>query len=179
MMRRLGCLLFIATLSGGAAAAQDAIKGAIKDTAKDAAKPFDATPYPAGVQQVLHAAREACKAAGGGNVTFAPDTVRAVNLTGGTHNDYIVDLRDAACQDHEGTYCGTGGCEIDIVVTLPSGGTRTVFSLQVRDYDVEPGSGARSIRFTLHGGYCGGHGNPSCIKSHLITTRPFAFKMPQ
>jgi hypothetical protein len=166
-MRRLGSFVLLATIGCGAAAAQDT------------AKPFDPASYPAGVQQVLQAARETCKAAGGGSVTFAPDTVRAVNLTGGTHNDYIVDLRNAACQDREGAYCGTGGCEIDIVATLPNGGARTVFSLQVRDYEVQPGSGARSIRFTLLGGYCGGRGNPSCSKSHLITTRPFTFKMPQ
>ncbi len=41
------------------------------------------------------------------------------------------------------------------------------------------GSGARTIRFELHGSYCGGHGTRSCIKQHRITTRPFQFKMPE
>jgi hypothetical protein len=30
----------------------------------------------------------------------------------------------------------------------------------------------------LHGGYCGGHGSPSCIKEKGITATPFEFKMP-
>jgi hypothetical protein len=165
-MRWLGAVLVV-TMIGGSAAAEDA------------AKPFDPASYPAGVQAVLQAAGKTCKDAGGGGVTFAADAVRAVNLTGGDHSDYIVDLHNAVCQDRESAFCGTGGCEIDIVVALPGGRMRTVFSQQVRDYDVLSGDGARTIRFTLHGGYCGGHGNPSCTKSHLITTRPFAFKMPQ
>jgi hypothetical protein len=147
--------------------------------AQGGAKPFDPAAYPAGVRQVLQAARDACKTEGDGDVTFAPDTVRALDLTGGKHTDYIVDLHNAACQNRESVYCGSGGCEIDIVVMLPGGGMRTVLSQAVRDYEILPGSGARTIRFTLHGGYCGGHGSPSCIKTHLITVRPFEFKMPQ
>jgi hypothetical protein len=54
-----------------------------------------------------------------------------------------------------------------------------VFSGRVRRYEIMPGGGARTIRFELHGGYCGGHGNPSCIRMHLITARPFKFKMPE
>ena len=36
----------------------------------------------------------------------------------------------------------------------------------------------RTIGFELHGGYCGGHGTPSCNKQHKITAAPFDFKMP-
>jgi hypothetical protein len=95
------------------------------------------------------------------------------------HTDYIVDLRDAACRDREAVYCGTGGCDLYILVTYPSGGTRLVFGQHVREYEVLPGNGARTIRFALHGGYCGGHGNPSCVKTHRITGQPFKFVMPQ
>ena len=110
---------------------------------------------------------------------FAADTVRILDLTGAGRNDYIIDLRNAECPGRESTYCGTGGCELSIVATLPAGGTRLLFEQQVRDYEVVPGSGARTIRFTLHGGYCGGHGNPSCIKTHRITPQPFKFTMPK
>jgi hypothetical protein len=33
--------------------------------------------------------------------------------------------------------------------------------------------------FTLHGGYCVGHGNPSCLKTRRITSQPFKFTMPK
>ena len=81
--------------------------------------------------------------------------------------------------DREAVYCGTGGCDLYILVTYPSGGTRLVFGQHVREYEVLPGNGARTIRFGLHGGYCGGHGNPSCVKTHRITGQPFKFVMPQ
>ena len=142
-------------------------------------KAFDADAYPAGVQKVLRSARDECKAEGGGAVQFAADTVRTLELTGAGRNDYIIDLRNAGCPGREGAYCGTGACELSIVATLPVGGTRLVFEQQVRDYEVLSGSGARTIRFSLHGGCCGGHGNPSCIKSHRITSQPFKFTMPK
>ncbi len=59
-------------------------------------------------------------------------------------------------------------------MTLPSGRMLTVFSDDFRDYEILPGTGARTIRFELHGGYC----VPSCFKSHCITSRPFKFVMP-
>ena len=37
-----------------------------------------------------------------------------------------------------------------------------------------------SIRFQLHGGYCGEHGGGShCMMTHRITTKPFEYKMPE
>ena len=147
--------------------------------AKQDTKPFDPKIYPAGVQKVLQQARDECKAESGGEVQFATDTVRALDLTGAGHTDYIVDLRDAACRDREAVYCGTGGYDLYILVTRPTGGTRLVFGQHVREYEVLPGNGARTIRFVLHGGSCGGHGNLSCIKTHRITGQPFKFVMPQ
>ncbi len=112
-------------------------------------------------------------------MTCASDTVRKLDLTGNGRDDYIVDFRDTVCADREAAYCGTGGCIMDILVTLPNGRVRRVFDGHVRTYEILPGEGARTIRFALHGGYCGGHGNPSCIKEHRITAKPFVFEMPK
>jgi hypothetical protein len=49
----------------------------------------------------------------------------------------------------------------------------------VRGYEIKPGRGARTIRFQLHGTYCGGHGNPSCYKTRRITAKRFEFKEPK
>lgn len=165
-MRATFKLFLIAGVIGAGAAAR----------AEDAAT-FNADAYPAVVQRVLQSARVACKAVGGG-VTFAPDTVRALDLTGDGRDDYIVDFRNAQCQDRAGVYCGDGGCELDIDVTLAGGGTRTVFDQWVRSYEILPGKGARTIRFEMHGGYCGGHGSERCVKTHRVTAKPFGFAMP-
>lgn len=137
-----------------------------------------AAEYPREVKAARYAQDE-CKSQGGGKATLAPDTVRKVDLTGDGRDDYIVDFRDTQCEGRQAVYCGTGGCRMDILVTLPNGKIRTVFSDRLRNYDVLPGEGARTIRFELHGSFCGRSGNPSCVKEHTITAKPFAFKEPK
>jgi hypothetical protein len=106
--------------------------------------------------------------------------VRRIDLTGDGREDYIVDFRDTKCGDRETTYCGTGGCVMNILVTLPDG--KPVFDGHVRSYEIKPkptkrGAG-RTIRFDLHGNYCGGFGAQACVKEKAITATPFAFKQP-
>jgi hypothetical protein len=161
-------LAIVAALVAGSALAQQPAKP----------PPFDAGNYPPEVRKALHYANEECSAQGGGAVTFAPDAVRSLDLTGDGRDDYIVDFHDTVCAERAVAFCGTGGCVIDILLTLPNGRIRSVFSDYVRSYEILAGEGARTIRFELHGGYCGGHGNPSCIKEKRISAKPFAFKMP-
>ncbi len=100
--------------------------------AQEPAKPpaFDAGNYPPEVRKALRYADEECARQEGGAVTFAPDTLRKVDLTGDGRDDYIVDFRDTR--------------------------VRLVFDGHVRTYEIVRGDGARTIRFALHGGYCGG-----------------------
>ena len=76
MMMRI-ILLLIAVLAGGGAWAEDAVQPA----------PFDAGKYPLEVQKALRYANEECKSQGGGEVTFAPDTVTTLDLTGDGRDD--------------------------------------------------------------------------------------------
>ncbi len=149
----------------------------------DDPRPFNPGDYPPAVQKALQDAVEVCRNEDGGPVTFAPDTVRKIDLTGDGRDDYIVDLRDTRCGDRETTYCGTGGCTLTILVTLPDADLRPVFDGRVLDYKVlaKPmkRGAARTIRFALHGGYCGGFGAQACSREQAISAKPFAFKMPQ
>jgi hypothetical protein len=148
----------------------------------DDAKPFSLSDYPPGVQKALRYANEECDSQGGGTVAFAPDTVRRIDLTGDGRDDYIVDFSNTKCGDRETTYCGTGGCVLDILVTLPDGNVRPVFDGYVRSYTIVAPpmkrGAARSIRFDLHGSFCGGFGAQACVKEKAITATPFAFKQP-
>jgi hypothetical protein len=146
------------------------------------AKPFNPADYPPGVQKALRYANEECESQEGGAVTFATNTVRKLDLTGDGREDYIVDFQDTKCGDRETTYCGTGGCVMKILVTLPDGSVRAVFDGYVRSYKimappVKRGA-ARTIRFDLHGSFCGGFGPQACWKTKAITATPFAFKQP-
>ncbi|MFK4382784.1 hypothetical protein [Bradyrhizobium sp. USDA 223] len=146
----------------------------------DDAKPFNPADYPPGVQKAVRFANEECESQQGGEVTFAHDTVRRIDLTGDGREDYIVDFQDTRCGDRETTYCGTGGCVVKILVTLPDGSVREVFDGYVLRYKimappVKRGA-ARTIRFDLHGSFCGGFGPQACWKTKAITATPFAFK---
>lgn len=148
----------------------------------DDAKPFNPSDYPPGVQEALRHAVEECESQDGGAVTFAPDTVRRIDLTGDGRDDYVLDLQDAKCGDRETTYCGTGGCVLNILATLPDGNVRQVFDGYVLRYKImaapmKRGAG-RSVRFDLHGSFCGGFGPQTCVKQKTITATPFAFKQP-
>ncbi|MGB8245790.1 MAG: hypothetical protein WCF76_18130, partial [Pseudolabrys sp.] len=91
-----------------------------------------------------------------------------VDLTGDGRDDYIIDFHETECVGRAAFFCGTGGCGLLILVALRGGALRKVFDDRVREYEILSGRGASDIRFVLHGSYCGGHGNPSCEKTHRI-----------
>lgn len=150
----------------GAAAAQDAAKP----------RPFKATDYPIEVRKSLSHAVLVCRQEHNGKVTFGPDVVRKIDLNGDGRDDYLVSLDGTSCSTFESIFCGTGGCDLDIYVALPNGKFRYVFSNRVRGYEILPGKGARTIRFDMHGGYCGTYGAAECVKERRITGKPFAFR---
>jgi hypothetical protein len=169
MMIRIATLVFVAALLAGHAFAEDAAPRTA----------FNPDAYPPEVRKSLRYANEECARDGSGEVTFAPDTVQKRDLTGDGRDDYIVDFRDTECAGSQAVYCGTGGCTIEILVTLPDGKVRSVFNDRVRTIEISEGKGPRTVRFALHGSYCGGHGNPSCSKEHRITAKPLKFMEPK
>lgn len=171
MMGRVAALLTLAVLAltAGAAAAQDVAK----------LPPFRAIDYPIEIRKALSYGPEECKRQGGGKVTFAPDTVRKVDLNGDGRDDYIISFADTECAGRLSVYCGTGGCSLDIYVTLANGRQRNVFSDRVRAYEILPGESARTIRFDLHGSFCGTYGAAECPKEQRITDKPFEFREPK
>jgi hypothetical protein len=168
MIRKLLLACAVLVLAIGTAAAQKAAKQ----------PPFDPQNYPAEIRKSFDAATKECHEADEGKVTFAPDTVRAVDLTGDGRQDFIVSLENAKCSSFASIYCGTGGCPLDIYVALPDGTYRSVFSQQARGYKILPaqGKGPRTIRFDMHGGFCGKYGAAECYKQQRITDQPFEYK---
>jgi hypothetical protein len=161
---RLAALLVLALLGCGTAIAQDV-----------APRPFKATDYPIEVRKALSGAVIRCREGDDGKVTFAPDTVRKVDLTGDGRDDFIISYRNTKCSSFPFIYCGTGGCGLDIFVALSNGRYRKVFSNNVRGYEILPGKGGRTIRFDVHGGYCDTYGPAECQKKRRITEKPFTF----
>jgi hypothetical protein len=135
--------------------------------------------YPKDVQAVLDRAAKFCLDEGGTPAEFSAEDVHKVDLNGDGRDDYIVHLQNATCPGSLGAFCGTGGCDLEILIANRNGSYKSIFGQRVRGYEIKPGRGARTIRFQLHGTYCGGHGNPSCYKTRRITGKTFALKEPQ
>lgn len=168
MIRKTLLLSAVLALTFGAALAAEGAKPA----------PFNAGDYPAEIRKSFDAAIEACREADDGKTTFAPDTVRSFDLTGDGRKDFIVSLENATCSTFESVFCGTGGCTHDIYVALPDGTYRNVFSNRVLAYRIMrvKSKGPNSIRFDLHGSYCGTYGAAPCARTQRITDQPFEFK---
>lgn len=147
--------------------------------ARDAAMPpaFRAADYPIEIRKALSYGPEECKRQGGGRVTFAPDTVRRVDINGDGRDDYVVSFEDTECPGQPSTFCGTSGCTVEFFVTLSNGKLRNVFSDRIRGYQLLGSSGV--VRFELHGAYCAGAGNPSCVREQRIADQPFVFREPR
>jgi hypothetical protein len=160
----VGCAALL--LASGGAAAQPSV-GQIVNTREAA-----------GVKAVVEVARKRCLKANGHMLVLEPGAIRSLDLTGNGRADFILDMTHVRCERLGSIFCGTGGCELSIVVALPGGKFREVFRQQVIRYEIEPGGSMRTIRFDLHGTFCGKTGPEPCSKRQLITGERFGFREP-
>ena len=146
-MRRLVVFFALCAASLGAGTA------AAETTAKP--RPFKASDYPLEVRRTLSVGPTTCREVeGGGVVGFAPDTVRKVDFNGDGRPDYIVSFENTTCGGEKtGGFCGSGGCLMDFLVTLPNGKVRSVFAEQIYGYEILKGR-PRKVRFFIFHNYC-------------------------
>jgi hypothetical protein len=138
--------------------------------------PAAAQDFPKGIQEALERHKAFCLDGGGTAVTFDRNVARKIDLNGDGRDDYILDMRDTVCTEMEHAYCGTGGCAVEILIAQRDGSYKSAFSDTIFRYEIKPGRGVRTIKFHLHGGYCGKHGPEACSKSRRITGAPFRFR---
>jgi hypothetical protein len=124
--------------------------------ARAAKRPFRVSDYPLEVRKTLSVGPSTCREVeGGGKVGFARDTVRRVDFNGDGRLDYVVSFEHTTCGgERTGGFCGSGGCMVDFLVTLPNGKLRSVFVGQIHDYKILRGS-PRKVRFEIFHNYCG------------------------
>ena len=92
--------------------------------------------YPTEIRRALVEADEICRRAGGTRVTLSVNAVRKLDLNGDGREDYIVDFHEAECVGRTSFFCGTGGCDLLILVALRGGALRKVFDDRVREYEI-------------------------------------------
>jgi hypothetical protein len=148
---------------------------AVAASAQAAAKlpPFKVANYPLEVRKTLSLGPVTCReVAGGDPVGFAADTVRRIDFNGDGVKDYIVDFENTTCGGKKtGGFCGTGGCMVDFLVTLPNGKLRSVFAGQIHGYEILPGR-PRKVRFWIFHNYCPER-TTGCSTVHRIRYRLF------
>lgn len=142
-----------------------------KDKGRSA--PFRPADYPLEVRKTLSVGPVTCREVeGGGEVGFAKDTVRRVDFNGDGIKDYVVSFENTTCGGEKtGGFCGTGGCTVDFLVTLPNGKLRSLFVDQIHGYEIRRGH-PRKVRFYIHHSYCGDVPH-ACYRDVRITTRRF------
>src|SRR4051812_19551712 len=98
--------------------------------------------YPKEVQAVLDHAAKFCRKEGGTGTEFSAEDVRKIDLNGDGRDDYIVHLQNAKCAGHAATFCGTGGCDLEILIARRDGSYKSIVDQRVRGYEIKPGRGA-------------------------------------
>ena len=159
-----GCVVLLLAFEGAAA----------QPTASQLLKGREA----AGARAVVERAQKDCLKANGHFLVLEPGAVSRHDLTGNGRADYIIDMTYVRCERLGSIFCGTGGCELSIVVALPRGKFREVFRQQVIRYEIEPDSSMKTIRFDLHGTFCGKTGPEPCRERRRINGERFSFRQP-
>ena len=87
-------------------------------------------------------------------MTLSVNAVRKVDLNSDGRDDYIADFHKAECVGRASLFCGTGGCDLLILVALRGVALRKEFDDRVREYEILLGRGpseisVRAARFIL------------------------------
>jgi len=89
--------------------------------------------FPTEIRRALVSAEDACRRAGGARVTLSVNAVRKVDLTGDGAMTTLLIFHETECVGRAAFFCGTGGCDLLILVALRGGALRKVFDDRVRD----------------------------------------------
>ncbi|MCZ8316990.1 hypothetical protein [Phreatobacter sp.] len=75
---------------------------------------------PPAVQAERDQAARDCRDAGG-QMAIRPGYVRTADFNGDGVPDYVLDQNQLVCRGAESTFCGTGGCAIEVFISSPAG----------------------------------------------------------
>jgi hypothetical protein len=110
-------------------------------------------------------------------VTLTVNAIRKLDLNGDGRDDYIVDFHETECGGRASFFCGTGGCDLLILVAQRGGALRKIFDDRVRGYEIlsdeDPANPLRTPWFILR------QSRQSIVrKKRRITSEPFKFEQP-
>ncbi len=135
MLKRLGLILLLGLTSAG---------GVRAETAE---------------QKVFAAARADCKAFENGVFSTTKKAIPRIDLTGNGIPDAIIDSLQFRCSTAGTLWCGTGGCEITIIVDgIPH-------KFLAKGWKVVDWTSFKVLLLQVHGSQCGGTNLLTCVRA--------------
>lgn len=103
-----------------------------------------------------------CADFSGSEAVIPPEAINRVDLDQDGREDILMDYTNARCTAGFGPApCGTGGCPLQVWMTLPDGARLKAYDDQVLGWRVPGRPGV--IEAAVHGGRCGGTGVDPCV----------------
>ena len=93
-------------------------------------------------------------------VQFKPGFIKTANISADGKTDYILDYGELVCKGFRSMYCGSGGCNIDFIVS--EGGTYLRDSRLLQSYRLIDAPGGAVIMTSMHGTSCNRIGAEIC-----------------
>ncbi len=116
---------------------------------------------PADVAAGFEQAKKDCE----GKVTTKKGFVTRRDVNGDGEPDYILNYEHASCEEFETVFCGTGGCLIQVFVTLGDGKYAKVMDRTAFTVKFARQKGLPAMIQDLHGGSCGRSGGDGPCRS--------------
>lgn len=128
-----------------------------------------ADPVPAAVNAVLEDARADCESFEAGDFSLQDAAVEQRDLTGDGQMDWIIDSSLMGCSSAASMYCGTGGCELTLVVGAHIT-ERLAHGWALASFNDRP-----VLLLDVHGSLCGGINPTPCIEALIWDDEPQQF----
>lgn len=131
------------------------------------AKPSLGAGWPKEVTQLYRSKEASCKKDWDGTaLKYSDRHIEALDLNGDGRTDYIVKFGEMECVGSGGSvFCGSGGCDLAVLVSKADGSYSIVFNDQARGYEIlDKDRSRKKISVSLHGSYCDKAGHEKCYK---------------
>jgi hypothetical protein len=118
-------------------------------------------------QKVFEQAREQCRSFENGVMTTTGKEVRHMDVTGDGVPDTIIDSFEFRCKPAASMFCGTGGCQLWVIVG------DTIHEFRSKGWDVVKWANLTVLLLQVHGSECGGTNLRSCVRAEVWSEGDF------
>ena len=119
------------------------------------------------VQRVMEQASKECKSFEDGVMTATGKETQRIDVTGDGVPDTIIDSFEFRCSPAASMFCGTGGCQLWIIVG------EEIHEFRSKGWDVVKWANLTVLLLQVHGSECGGTNLRSCVRAEVWSDGDF------